>query len=70
MANAFSAESGHSTAYFDDIQWRIFWQRLVRELSFNEIAKNLNIAVGTTHNIWSRYMLTGEVSDKKQPPMS
>ena len=38
------------------------------ELSFSEIAKNLNIAVGTTHNIWSRFMLTGEVSAKKQPP--
>ena len=33
MANAFSAEPGCTTACFDDIQWRVIWQRLVRELS-------------------------------------
>ena len=68
MANAFSAEPGRTTAYSDDIRWRVIWQRLVREMSFSEIAKNLNIAMGTTHNIWSRFMLTGDVSAKKQPP--
>ena len=68
MANAFSAEPGRTTAYSDDIRWRVIWQRLVRELSFSEIAKNLNIAVGTAHNVWSRFMLIGEVSAKKQPP--
>ena len=67
MANAFSAEPGCTTAYSDDLWWRVVWQRLVRELSFSEIAKNLNIAVGTA-NVWSRFMLIGEVSAKKQPP--
>ena len=52
----------------DGIRWRVVWKRIIKELSFVEIARNLNIAVGTTHNIWIRFILTGEVSAKKQPP--
>ena len=65
---AFSAEPSRTTAYSDDIRWRVIWQKLVRELSFVQIAQNLNIAVGTAYNIWSRFVHTGEVSAKKQPP--
>ena len=65
---AFSAEPSRTTAYSDDIRWRDILQKLVREMSFVQIAQNLNIALGTAYNICSRFVHTGEVSAKKQPP--
>ena len=63
----FSTEPGRKTAYSVDIRWRVVWQRLAKELSFREIARNLNISLGTAHNIWERFVQTGEVDANKQP---
>ena len=68
MASEFSAEPGRTTANSDDIRWGVVWQRLVKKLSFVEIANNLNIDVETAHNVWTRFFFMGEVSARKQPP--
>ena len=63
---AFSAESGRKAAYSDDLRWRIVWQRIAQEKPYRDIAKNLNISVGTVHNIWQKFEATGDIS-KEEP---
>ena len=38
----FSCESTRSKAYSSDLRWRMVYQRSLLELSYNQIAKNLN----------------------------
>ena len=44
-----SAEPGRKKAYTADIRWRIVYQRMALELTFEEIATRLNIATSTAH---------------------
>ena len=60
-----SAEPGRKTAYAADLRWRIVWQRIGMELSYRSIAANLNVAVGTVHHIYRRFIETGDVLPKK-----
>ena len=60
---ALSAEPARKAAYSDDLRWRVVWQR-IQEKSFREIATNLNISVGTVHNIWQKFEVTGDISKK------
>ena len=59
---AFSAEPGRKMAYTDDLRWRIVWQRIAQEKPYRDIAKSLNISVGTVHNIWQKFEATGDIS--------
>ena len=43
------------------------WQRIALDLRFEDIARNLNIAVGTAYNIFKLFQDTGEVNHKKPP---
>ena len=61
---AFSAEPGRKTAYSEDLRWRIVWQRIAQEKPYRDIAKSLNISVGTVHNTWQIFEATGDVSKK------
>ena len=61
---ALSAEPSRKTAYSDDLRWRIVWQRIVHDKPYRDIAKSLNISVGTVHNIWQKFEATGDVSKK------
>ena len=65
---ATSAEPERKTAYSDDLRWRIVWLRLTRELSYREVAKSLCVSLGTVHNVWRKFVATGEVAAKNQPP--
>ena len=65
---ATSAEPERKTAYSDDLSWWIVWLRLTRELSYQEVAKNLCMSLGTVHNVWKKFMESGEVTAKKKPP--
>ena len=65
---ASSAEPERKTVYSDDLRWRVVWLRLSREYSYRDIAKSLCVSLGTAHNVWSKFVSTGEVSAKKQPP--
>ena len=57
-----SAEPSRTTAYSPDIGWRIVWQKLGMDLTFRQIAERLQIAVGTAHRIFKRFLDTGDVS--------
>ena len=60
-----SAEPGRKAPYSSDLRWRVVWQRIGMELSFREIADNLCLSLGTVHNYFKRFQLTGEVAPAK-----
>ena len=60
-----SAELGRKAAYAADLRWRIVWQRIGMELSYWTIAPNLNVALGTVHNVNCPLIETGDVMPKK-----
>ena len=59
---ALSAEPGRKKAYSGDICWRVVYQRIGMHLTFEAIARNLNIATSTTHRIYSLFDRTGSVN--------
>ena len=61
-----SAEPMCTTPYSNDLHWRIVWQRLAKDLTFQQIAQNLSISTATTSNILNIFQATGEV-DPKSP---
>lgn len=61
-----SAEPARSTAYGRDIAIRVVWQRIGMGLSFRNIAKRLQIGVGSAHRLFQRYIRTGEFSCRKK----
>ena len=62
-----SAEPARTTAYSPDIGWRVVWQRLGKDSTFEQIGKRLQIAPSTAHRIFSRFRDTGNVAALKQP---
>ena len=70
MMNRTSAEPARTTAYSPDIGWRVVWQKLGMDLTFRQIADRLQIAVGTAHRIFKRFMDTGDVSPTSQTGVS
>ena len=62
-----SAEPGRKTAYSKDLRWRVVWQRFALNLPLRAIASNLNISVGTAHNVFKRFQDCGEVDPKPFP---
>ena len=65
-----SAEPTRKTPYGKDIAIRVVWQRLGMGLSFRDIAKRLQIGVGSAHRIYQRYMQTSVFtpSDRRKRP--
>ena len=57
-----SAEPGRKAPYSSDITWRVVWQRIGMELTFREIAENLCLSLGTVHNHFKQFQMTGEVA--------
>lgn len=43
------------------------WQRLAMDLKYQDISVNLNISIGTVHNILKLFEQTGEVEPRKHP---
>ena len=62
-----SAEPARKTAYLPDIGWRVVWQRLGMDSTFEQIGMRLQIAPSTAHRIFSRFRNTGNVTPLKQP---
>ena len=50
-----SAEPGRKAHYSSDLRWRMVWQRLAMDLPFYKIARNLNVATGTVHNVFKLF---------------
>ena len=63
-----SAEPGRKARYSRDIAWRVVWQRIAMELSFRAIARNLNLSLGTVHNMYGRFEQTGDIQHSKPGP--
>ena len=61
-----SAEPMRRTPYSNDLRWRIVWQRIAKDLTFQQIAQNLCISTATASNIFKLFQATGEV-DPKHP---
>ena len=61
-----SAEPGRKAPYSIDLRHRMIWQKIGMGLTFRAVARNLNVAVGTVHNVLCRFEETGEV-DPKHP---
>ena len=59
-----SAEPGRKAAYSSDLRWRVVWQRIGMELPFREIANNRSLSLGTVHNHFKLFEMTGEVTPK------
>lgn len=57
-----SAEPGRKAPYSVDIRWRVVWQKIGMELQYRDIARNLNLSVGTVYNHFKRFRETGDVS--------
>ena len=38
------------------------WQRIALSFEFSKIASNLNVSVGTVHNVFKHFQATGEVT--------
>ena len=54
----FTAEPLRKKAYDVDLRWRIVYQRIV---TFERIARNLNISTATAHRIYALFQSTGDV---------
>ena len=61
----FSCESKRSSAYSEDLRWRMIYQRVALRLSYEEIAKNLNVDPSTAWRTVSLFNETGYVTKKK-----
>lgn len=59
-----SCEPGRKAPYSQDLRYKMVWQRLAMELPFRTIAKNLNVSVGTVHNILKLFKRSGCVEPK------
>ena len=62
-----SCEPHRSSAYSDDIRWRIVWQRHALGHTHQAIATNLNVDVSTVRQILDIFSATGTVSKKAYP---
>ena len=70
MSKSLSAEPGRKRPYSSDVRWRIVWQRLSLGLSYNEIARRLNIAASTVFRTFRLFMETDDIVSKQNSRMS
>lgn len=62
-----SCETSRSSAYSDDLRWRIVWQRLALRLPIKQVAINLCIDQSTVRRIRDKFELTGQVRKRDYP---
>ena len=62
MRTATSCEPLHSTAYSDDLCWKVVWQWEALTLSCEVVARNLCIDSSTVHQIIQRFRITDDIS--------
>jgi transposase len=63
-----SAEPGRKKAYAQDLRWRVVYQKIALNLSFERIGRNLNISASTAQRVYKLFENTGAVDPSKQPP--
>ena len=60
-----SAEPGRKAPYSKDVGWHVVWQRNSMELPFRKITRNLNLSLGTVHNMYKQFEQTGDIPRNK-----
>ena len=60
-----SYEPMRTSAYSEDIRWRMVWQREVQGFTLKRVARNLSVDVSTVHRIVKKFEETGNVSKRK-----
>ena len=64
---AASCESKRSSAYSDDLRWRIVWQREALQFTISQIAVNLCVSESTVRRTIQRFETSGEVAKSEYP---
>ena len=64
MATSTTCEPKRSSAYSEDLPWRMVWQREVLDLRYEEIAKNLNVDASTVCRTLQLFHETGLVTKR------
>ena len=64
---AFSCEPWRTSAYSEDMRWRMVWQRLVLGYTYQQIGANLGVDTSTTQRTVSLFELTGSVQKRPYP---
>ena len=67
ILNMTSCEPKRSSAYADDLRWRIVWQVEGLGYTYGDVAKNLCVDKSTVKRIVDRFKLSGCVSKKPYP---
>lgn len=62
-----SSEPERSSAYSEDLRWKIVWQALALELPVKQIATNMCVDQTTVRRIVGKFEATGQVQKKSYP---
>lgn len=62
-----SCEAHRSSAYHEDLRWRMIWQREALGLSYHEVAKNLGVDMSTIRRTLKIFKTTGNVRKRPYP---
>jgi transposase len=65
-----SCEKQRSSAYSDDLRWRMIWQKEALGLDDREVAKNLGVDASTVRRTVTLFKTTGDVQKKSYPTAS
>lgn len=63
----YSCEASWSSAYCQDLRWRIVWQKEAMNLSVRKVAGNLCVNPSTVSKITTLFKTTGDVATKPYP---
>lgn len=56
-----TAEPGRKRAYDNDLRWRIVYQRIGMDFTYQKIAQNLNISISTCQRIFKRFETSSSI---------
>ena len=62
-----SCEPSRSSAYSEDLRWRVVWQRQALQISAQQVAKNLGVDLSTVYRINQLFDTTGSVTKAAYP---
>ena len=65
MDDTSTCEPKRCSAYSEDLRWRMVFQRVALRLTYDEIAKNLNVHGSTVWRIVDLFHRTGCIAKKK-----
>ena len=59
-----SCEKGRTSAYSEDLRWRMVWQSQALSIPSATVAKNLGVDISTVKRTVSLFQRTGQVGKK------